>query len=1194
MPAAPAVRPAQRLMSLRLKLGMLLGTVAALAVAIPTILHALTFVADQERKVGEDNLELARVVGGLTAWRIEQTFVLLDVMATSPGLATEVTRGDAQRLTDRLNRAVKRDDDLTSIMFVDRDAQVLAHTMTDKRLVGQSVASWPLIQRALSMGESSIGTAIQSPITGRAVVPIAAPARGTDGEIIGATLAFLALDRLEGYVNGARGPGRGLARVVDQYGRLLTSPDASLLLSDVSDDNPVVADALRGISGTARVESATGGDVYAAAIPITGGWVVEVQHPVEAVLAPVRLALFRSGLIAIGAFALAVLVGGIAARRITEPLLTLLRALRSIRREEGRPPLPRSTTAEVAWLADELEMMRSALELRTVERQRALDALAQYRLLAERTTDIVVFMDHAYTIVEANAAAESAHGYTRAELIGRPIRDLVGDPTFRLTDDELMQARRDGLRFETVHRRADGSIFPVEVNLISSNGPEVSPDAGPDTVMMAIIRDVSARKAVEAALRTSEVQYRSVVETIRDVVFQTDSDSCWTFLNPAWTDVTEYGVEEAVGQRVLTFIHPDDCERASELHRSLIRQQTSVARFEVRYLTRSGGSRWLEVYANLTFGPDGSYLGSSGTLTDVTERRQAEAARARMLVRDQEARASEERAAEVTGIVQHMPCGVLVFDTQSCLTLANERALEMLSPPRSQGGDADGGRTVPPPSALLEERLLNPCRSLVARALGGSVVSDRELELSAPGDERRILIGSAAPLRSARGQVRGAVAILTDVTRERRLVQDLISSEGTLRHSLESLLVLHEAGRTLSSTLVDEEIGDRFAESSLKIGRLDAALVFLGPGGVGGEGRGEVQLLGAHGDPVLIEHVLVCAEERQARQDILSHRLTPESSAAPACSELSLVVRRHIELAFQGRTFGVLEIYGSEQLATVTEDALASLAAHAVSAFENAHLYHQVGDREQRLQDALRQLLIAQEDERRRVAYELHDGLAQVAAATHLSLQTFASQYRPRSPQTRTELEKSVELARRVVREARQVIAGLRPTTLDDFGLERALRLYVQELVKDGWTIEYDPQPGLDRLPGPVETVLYRIAQEALTNIRKHAKTLAATIRLSRHDGQVELEVVDHGAGFQQAAPAVEDDPGHRIGLVGMRERAALVGGSCTIESQPGHGTRVLVQIPLPAGPAAICPPGPIIVDATAQPPGVAPMSVAS
>jgi signal transduction histidine kinase len=152
-----------------------------------------------------------------------------------------------------------------------------------------------------------------------------------------------------------------------------------------------------------------------------------------------------------------------------------------------------------------------------------------------------------------------------------------------------------------------------------------------------------------------------------------------------------------------------------------------------------------------------------------------------------------------------------------------------------------------------------------------------------------------------------------------------------------------------------------------------------------------------------------------------------------------------------------------------------------------------------------------------------------------------------------------------VVREARQVIAGLRPTILDDFGLERALRLHVHELENDGWTISYEPQLGPERLPGPIETVLYRIAQEALTNVRKHADTLSATVRLRRHDGQVELEIVDAGVGFEEAALAADDDPGHHIGLVGMRERAALVGGRCVIESEPGQGTRVAVTIPLPA-----------------------------
>jgi signal transduction histidine kinase len=286
-------------------------------------------------------------------------------------------------------------------------------------------------------------------------------------------------------------------------------------------------------------------------------------------------------------------------------------------------------------------------------------------------------------------------------------------------------------------------------------------------------------------------------------------------------------------------------------------------------------------------------------------------------------------------------------------------------------------------------------------------------------------------------------------------------------------------------------------------------------------------------------------------------------SLVPPCRQVQPAIGHRIELIVRGRTLGVLELYGSELLAPVTQDALASLVAHAVSAFENAHLYREVGDREQRLQDALHQLLIAQEEERRRVAYELHDGLAQVAYATHLSLETFASQYRPRSEQRRQQLDRGVDLARQVVREARQVIAGLRPTVLDDFGLERALRLHVKDLVGEGWTIEYDAQLGTTRLPGPIETVLYRIAQEALTNFRKHAETQSATVSLRRRDGGVELEIVDRGVGFRPDALPNDVEPGRRIGLVGMRERAALVGGRCTVHSRPGEGTRVSVRIPL-------------------------------
>ena len=170
--------------------------------------------------------------------------------------------------------------------------------------------------------------------------------------------------------------------------------------------------------------------------------------------------------------------------------------------------------------------------------------------------------------------------------------------------------------------------------------------------LLALARNVSARHTVEAALRASEAQYRSVVESVREIVFQVDADGSWTFLNPAWTALTEYTVEETLGRPFINFVHPDDRARIREAFNARISKQAPPGRTEVRYQTRSGGTRWMEGLSSVMRGPDGQVRGLSGTLMDVTERRHAEAARVRMLIREQEARDHQERAAEVTGIVQ--------------------------------------------------------------------------------------------------------------------------------------------------------------------------------------------------------------------------------------------------------------------------------------------------------------------------------------------------------------------------------------------------------------------------------------------------------------------------------------------------------------------------------------------------------------
>ncbi|HEX6479943.1 MAG TPA: response regulator [Ktedonobacteraceae bacterium] len=203
------------------------------------------------------------------------------------------------------------------------------------------------------------------------------------------------------------------------------------------------------------------------------------------------------------------------------------------------------------------------------------------------------------------------------------------------------------------------------------------------------------------------------------------------------------------------------------------------------------------------------------------------------------------------------------------------------------------------------------------------------------------------------------------------------------------------------------------------------------------------------------------------------------------------------------------------------------------------------------------------EEEQRHIAYELHDGLAQVAASTYQHLQALASRYRPHSPQARQNLSRALELAQLTVREARQLIAGLRPTILDDFGLATALRLHVEALCNDGWTITYNETLGSERLSPMFETTLFRVAQEALTNTYKHAGTLQARLALERRETTIHLEVQDWGCGFEPLAVLQETGPGEHVGLREMQERVQLIGGNLTICSHPGAGTLIVAEVPL-------------------------------
>ena len=214
--------------------------------------------------------------------------------------------------------------------------------------------------------------------------------------------------------------------------------------------------------------------------------------------------------------------------------------------------------------------------------------------------------------------------------------------------------------------------------------------------------------------------------------------------------------------------------------------------------------------------------------------------------------------------------------------------------------------------------------------------------------------------------------------------------------------------------------------------------------------------------------------------------------------------------------------------------------------------------------ELLAHLVFVQEDERRRIARDMHDQFGEQLTALSLRIALLRDACGER-PDLGAHVAALTDIADRLDRDVDQLVWELRPTALDDLGLRAALANYIQEWAERSNVAAELHTSGLmdQRLASEVETALYRIAQEALNNVAKHSRARRVEVILERRPDCVLLIVEDDGIGFSEA-----DDSNTRrgYGLVGMQERAALVGASLEVESTPGKGTTVLVRMAVPAG----------------------------
>jgi PAS domain S-box-containing protein len=215
-----------------------------------------------------------------------------------------------------------------------------------------------------------------------------------------------------------------------------------------------------------------------------------------------------------------------------------------------------------------------------------------------------------------------------------------------------------------------------------------------------------------------------------------------------------------------------------------------------------------------------------------------------------------------------------------------------------------------------------------------------------------------------------------------------------------------------------------------------------------------------------------------------------------------------------------------------------------------------------KLQALSRRLVEVQETERRHLARELHDEIGQSLTAIELNLQALLGSSGADSLAPR--LKASIEVVERVQEQVHDLSLNLRPSILDDLGLEPALRWYTdRQAALAGLQAEVRAEPFEQRLDPIIETQCFRVAQEALTNVVKHAKARTVTVELTRNDEQLHLSVRDDGVGFDLASVREQAVRGASLGVLSMEERATLAGGGLQYHAHPGQGTEVHAWFPL-------------------------------
>ncbi len=816
--------------------------------------------------------------------------------------------------------------------------------------------------------------------------------------------------------------------------------------------------------------------------------------------------------------------------------------LRLRRRNEARfdtlvsiSPLSDTKGETIGWVASFLDI---------TDRKRTEDAIRlqadQLATMLATTPDGFWIFDTKGKLLDVNGAYCRMTGYSREELLRLSIPDIEAVETPEDTARRIRKVMDTGFhRFETRHRKKDGRILDVEISVSFWRATNR---------FVSFLRDVTERKRAEEALKAAHQYNRSLIEASVDPLVTINTEGKVTDVNSATEFATGVSREELIESDFSDYFTQP--EKAREGYQRVFKEGL-VRDYPLAIRHKSGMITHVLYNATVYRNEAGEIQGVFAAARDITKRKQAEEA----------LRAAHQYT---RGLIEASLDPLVTISPEGKIMDVNKETEFVTGVSREQliGTDFSNYFTEPKKAQQGYEQVFRD-----------ESVRDYPLAIRHTSGKVTDVLYHATVFRNEAGEVQGVFAAARDVTE------------------------LTEAHRRMEAT---NSLLNLFIRKSTRKEYLDSVIELIQPwSGCRCVG---IRILNEK-DYIPYESYVGFSEEFWGSENLVSVRYdqcacirvvtgNPDAQDKPAMTpagsfrcenmlaffgSLSEVEKKRfrgicikngfqsvaiIPIRYREKIIGAIHIAdeceGKVTLSRVQFiESMAPLIGEAVNRFS---LEEELKDSEGRLRHLSSQLLNVQENERRRIAVELHDSIGQMLTAIKFKIEDTLQQ-----KNLRKSLEAVIPLVRETIEETRRIQMDLRPSTLDDIGVLATLDWFCREYKKIYSHIRIEKEIGLreNDVSAPLKTVIYRMTQEALNNIAKHSQADLVLLTLQTIKGRVELIIKDNGTGFDLEEMFSAEKPKKGLGLTSMRERAELSGGSFIMESAPGAGTTIRASWPI-------------------------------